>query len=136
MKSTFSMEWGTSVQRRKQRKFRYNAPYHVKSKFLHVHLDASLRTKYGTRALRVRKGDTVKVLRGQHKGKSGKVERIDLHTARVYVAGVENPKRDGSKSLIPLQPSNLLLQTLNLSDKERAKKVEGNKTKKVEKEKQ
>lgn len=124
MKSTFSLSWGTSVQRRKQRKFRYNAPYNVKAKFLSVHLDKSLREKHGTRAVRIRKGDTVKIVVGQHKGKTGKVEDVNLHTTKVYVAGVENTKKDGTKSLVPLEPSNLVIITLNTSDKIRAKKLE------------
>ena len=118
MKSDFSKEWATSVQRRKQRKFRYNAPYHTRSLFLHVHLDSTLRAKHGTRALRVRKGDTVKVLRGQDKGKIGKVERVDLQRIKVFVNGVDRPKRDGSKALLPIHPSNLMITSL-VSDKKR-----------------
>jgi large subunit ribosomal protein L24 len=118
MKSAFSKEWGASSQRRKQRKYQYNAPYNVRSKFLHVHLDSDLRKKHETRSIRVRKGDTVKVLRGQFKGTIGKVDRVDMHKVRIYVSGVERPKRDGSKSLLPIHPSNVMITAL-VSDKKR-----------------
>lgn len=121
MKSAYSTEWGTSKQRRKQRKYQYNAPYHVRSRFLHVHLDSTLRKKHETRSIRIRKGDTVKVLRGQFKGTVGKVDRVDMHKVKVYVNGVDRPKRDGSKSLLPLHPSNLMITSL-VSDKMRGLK--------------
>lgn len=123
MKATFVKSWNSSVQIRKQRKYRYNAPLHIKSKFLGVHLEASLRKKYGLRSIRVKKGDTIKVVRGQNKGKSGKVERVSPQYTKVYVAGVENMKKDGSKSMIALEPSNLMITELDLSDKKRAEKL-------------
>ena len=55
----------SSIQPRKQRKFRYNAPLHIRGAFLHAPLAADLREKYGKRSFRVVTGDTVKVLRGE-----------------------------------------------------------------------
>jgi large subunit ribosomal protein L24 len=112
MKQTFSSHWVSSVQPRKQRKYRFNAPLHVRGTFLHAHLSKELRTKNSTRTLRLRAGDEVRVLRGQHAGRSGKVERVDLHRTRVFVLGVENVKRDGTKKPYPLHPSNLLVTKL------------------------
>ena len=112
MKQTFSTHWISSTQPRKQRKYRHNAPLHVRGHFLHVHLSPELRTKHSTRAIRVRVGDEVKVLRGQFAGKTGKVERIDVTYTRVFVAGVENTKRDGGKKSYPMQPSKLMLTKL------------------------
>jgi len=124
MKTSFAKTWISSIQTRKQRKYRYNAPLHIKSKFLNTHLESPLRKKYGVRALRVRKGDTVKVVSGQFKGKVAKVERVDSQYTKVYVAGIENHRKDGSKSLIPLQPSNLMITELDLSDKKRLAKFD------------
>ena len=104
---------------RKQRKYRYNAPLHVRSSFVNVHLDASLRKELGKRSVRVRKGDTVKVLRGSFKGKSGKVERVVLKYSKVYVTGVDMSKGDGTKKLLPLDPTNLMITGLDKSDKKR-----------------
>ncbi len=67
MKNKFSAKWKSSKQVRKQRKYRHNAPLHVKQKFVHVHLSKELKKKYQTRNLGLKKGDKVKVLRGQYR---------------------------------------------------------------------
>jgi large subunit ribosomal protein L24 len=112
MKQEFSTHWISSTQPRKQRKYRYNAPLHVKGTFLHAHLSKELRAKHNTRSIRLRTGDEVKVLRGQFAGKSGKVERVDVYFTRVFVSGMESLKRDGTKKPYPLQPSKLLITKL------------------------
>ena len=109
MKQTFSTHWISSTQPRKQRKYRYNAPLHIRGAFLGSHLAKDLREKYNTRTLRVRTGDEVKVMRGQYSGRTGKVERVDTIHSRVFVAGIDQPKRDGTKKQYPMQPSNLLI---------------------------
>lgn len=123
----FSAGWKRSVQPRKQRKYRHRAPLHVKQKLLHAHLSPSLRGVYCRRSLQVRKGDKVRVLRGQFRKKEGKVERVSLKNERVFVHGVELLKRDGTKVLYPLAPSNLLITDLDLSDKKRKGKLEESK---------
>ena len=98
MKQKFSSSWGTSKQPRKQRKFRYNAPLNIKQKFVRAHLSKELRKKYAKRSAGLRKGDSVKVMRGQFKNKSGKVEEVDVKKTEVYVSGVEIVKKDGTRS--------------------------------------
>lgn len=115
----FSKEWISSKKPNKQRKYRFNAPLHLRGAFLNVHLSKELRTKYGIRALRVRTGDKVRIMRGQFKKLEGKVEEVDMKKLKVYVAKTEHVKRDGSKARYPLQPSNLLLVELNTDDKQR-----------------
>lgn len=127
MDPSFSTYWKKSKQVRKQRKYRYNAPLHIKQKMLHVHLSKPLREKYGLRNLQVKKGDQVKVLRGQHKKKQGKVERVDLKDEKVFVTGIDIIKKDGTKILQAISPSNLMIIELELSDKKRKAKVEKNK---------
>jgi len=109
----------SSKSPRKQRRALFNAPLHVRSKAVVSHLSGDLHKKYGRRSLRVRSGDKVKVLRGQFRGKAGKVERIDTKKGRAFVNGVESVKKDGSKVLYPVHSSNLLIIELNLSDKKR-----------------
>jgi large subunit ribosomal protein L24 len=118
---TFSKNWKSSKQPRKQRKYRYNAPLHIKNKFMSVHLSKELRAKHHKRNITVRKEDTVKVLRGQFKGKTGKVERVDLKKTKLYITGIEVSKKDGTKSFFPFEPSNLMIIELNLEDKKRVK---------------
>ncbi|MFT4325886.1 MAG: 50S ribosomal protein L24 [Candidatus Woesearchaeota archaeon] len=119
MKSVFSKGWVASVQARKQRKYRYNAPLHIKKKFIRAHLSQALRKQYNTRAVTVRKGDTVKVLRGSFKGTTGKVDRVSLQYERIFVQGVERAGTDGAKKMVPLRASNVLITALDTSDKKR-----------------
>lgn len=119
----FSTAWKGSSKGRKQRKYRYNAPLHVRQKFLHVHLSPELRKKYGFRNLQVRKNDKVKVVRGQFAKRDGKVERVDLKRERVYITGMESLKKDGTKMLAKFHPSNLMIIELNLDDKNRKEKL-------------
>ena len=135
MKTALSKDWSSSTQTRKQRKYRHNAPHHVKSKFLSVHLDEKLRKEHNTRSLRVRTGDSVKVVAGAHKGTVAKVSRVSLKYSKVYVEGIENTKADGTKSAIPIDPSNLMITEM-VQDKKRVKKttVEKKTTEKTTKE--
>lgn len=120
MRQAHSTKWKGSIQPRKQRKYLHNAPLHLKGDQLHIHLSKELRQKHGVRALRVRAGDTVKVLRGTHKGKEGKVESVDVRNARIHVAKVETQKLQGGSAKYPLRPSNCLLVAL-AADKRRLK---------------
>ncbi len=124
MKKKFSTAWNSSRNVAKQRKYRFNAPLHIKQKFLSAHLSKDLKKKYGTRSVVLRTGDRVKVVRGQYRGRENKVDRVDLKKSKVYVTGVERMKKDGSKSLIPIPPSNLIITDLDLDDKKRKAKLE------------
>ncbi|MDD9953976.1 MAG: 50S ribosomal protein L24 [Candidatus Woesearchaeota archaeon] len=120
MKKAYSPAWKASTQTRKQRKFRYNAPLHVRGKFLAAHLAKELREKHKKRSLRVRTGDTVRVLRGEFKGREGKVDRVDLSKGRLFIAKVERIKPDGAtKVQIGFSASNVMLVELDKSDKKR-----------------
>jgi len=121
MKTKFSTSWKSSKQPRKQRKYRYNAPLHTKQKFVHVHLSKELIKKYKRRNLGLRKGDKVRVVRGQYKKHVAKVERIDIKKTKAYLEGIEIAKRDGTKTIPPIEPSNLVITELNLDDKMRQK---------------
>ena len=127
MKNKFSKHWVSSKQPRKQRKYIVNAPLHIKHKFLAAHLSKDLIKKYNKRAIPVRKGDTVKIVRGKFKKKAGKIEKVLPKKTRVYIENIQNIKRDGSKTYIPIHPSNLIITELNLEDKERQKILQRNK---------
>ena len=121
MKKKFSVKWKASKQPRKQRKYRANAPLHIRHKMIAANLSKELRKKYGRRNFPLRKGDKVKIMRGQFKGKTGKIEEINLKKLKVVVEGIFRNKKDGSKVRVYLDPSNLQIQELNLDDKERIK---------------
>jgi large subunit ribosomal protein L24 len=121
-----------SKQPRKQRKARYEAPLHRRQKWLAAHLSKELREKLKTkrRNVPVREGDRVKIVRGGHSGKSGKVTRVDVRYAKVYVEGIVRKKGKGGEALVPIDPSKLLIIEAGFSDKmrsrilERSKKIE------------
>jgi len=124
VKKKFSKKWKSSKQPRKQRKYRANAPLHIRHKMMAAHLSKELREKYKKRSFPVRKGDKVKVLRGQFKGTIGEIERVDMKNYKVYIKGVEMKKKEGQKIQYPVSPSNLMALTLNLEDKKRVKALE------------
>jgi large subunit ribosomal protein L24 len=114
----------SSIQPRKQRLALYTAPHHVARKAMASHLSEELLLKYNRRSLTVILGDDVKVLRGDHKGKSGKIVGVDVSARKVTVAGVTNKKADGTEVALPVDPSNLVIVKLNLEDKRRSAKLE------------
>lgn len=117
--SDWNKSWKASVQPRKQRAYVRSAPLHVRGDFIASHLSKELRQKHKRRAVRLKVGDKVKIMRGSFRNKTGKVERINVKEQKVYITGIELVKRDGSKALIPVHPSNVLIQELDLSDKRR-----------------
>ncbi len=133
MKQEWSKDWKSSKRPNKQRKYAFNAPLHVKQNLLGAHLSTELRKKYTMRTATLRKGDKIKVLRGQYKKRTGKINKILIKGQKVYVEGIEILKRDGSKSLVPLHPSNLMIMELELEDKYRKVKFEKKKTTKEKK---
>ncbi len=120
----WSKDWKSSKNPKKQRKYVYNLPLHIRKTLLSATLSKELRKKYGRRSLPVRKDDKVKILRGQFKKKTGKVSDVNLKKVRIYVEGVENIKKDGSKAPYPIHPSNVMITELILEDKKRRKVLE------------
>jgi large subunit ribosomal protein L24 len=119
MKQKFSTHWTGSIQPRKQRKYRANAPLHTRHKFLSANLSKSLKEKYGKRNLPLRKGDEVLVMRGAFRKKKAKVVSVDLKNTRAALEGIQRTKKDGSKVNVFFHPSVLQIQLLNLDDKQR-----------------
>ena len=119
MKSSFSTSWQSSKQPRKQRKYNYNAPLHLKHKFLSAHLSKDLRKKHNKRSMPVRKGDEVLVMRGAFKKKKVKITSVDSRRTRVVLEGIQRQKKDGTKVNVYFHPSALQITALNLEDKKR-----------------
>jgi len=76
------------------------------------------------RSMPVRKGDKVKVLRGRHTGHEGKVTKINLKKLKIEVEGCVYPKADGTSIPRPIDPSNVIITQLDMSDKKRKEMVE------------
>jgi large subunit ribosomal protein L24 len=119
MRKKFSTAWTASKQPRKQRKYRANAPLHLRKKFMSVNLSKELRKKHSRRNIPLRKGDTVKIMVGKFKKKQGKILNVYLKIGKVTMEGIQAKKQDGSQVNVKMQPSNLQIIELNLDDKRR-----------------
>jgi len=109
---------------RKQRKRLYNAPAHLRHKLMAAPLTPELISSKGVKALPVRKGDTVRVMRGDHTGFEGKVNRVDLKRYRIFLEGLTREKVDGTNIFVSVHPSKVMIKNLKLDDKWRKGIVE------------
>ena len=116
----------SSTKAKKQRKARAEAPLHKKKRMVAAHLDSALMSEYNVRSLPVKKGDTVKIVRGakDFKASEAKVASVDLKECKIIIENVTIPKADGTQKPKPVDPSNVLLTKLDLSDPWRKAKLE------------
>jgi large subunit ribosomal protein L24 len=119
----------------KQRKMLFNAPAHLRHKQMGAPLSSELTASNGAKTLPVRKGDTVRILRGDNKGFEGKVSRVDLKAYRIYMEGLTREKVDGTNIFIAVHPSKVQIRKLNLDDKYRKETILGRKVVSEKKEK-
>ncbi|MDE1851095.1 MAG: 50S ribosomal protein L24 [Candidatus Micrarchaeota archaeon] len=120
-----------SAQKRKQRKFRFTAPMHERQGFASAHISKELATKLGIRkrSVQVRKGDTVKVMAGDNKGKTGKVSDVNLLKGTVSIDGIIRKNAKGKELPIPINASNVYITDMDMTDKQRQAKMESFKKK-------
>ena len=131
MKRKFSTKWRSSSQPRKQRKYRANAPLHLRKEFVNINLSKDLRKKQKKRSIQAKKGDKVKIMRGKFKGEVGKILEVKLKDSKIIVEGMQVKKQDGSKVHIKLQPSNLQIIELSERLKKIPAEIKANKTEKL-----
>ena len=103
----------------------FQASNHVKSKQLGATLSKDLREKYGKRSARVVEGDTIRVMRGEFKGIDGKVTQISTEKNGVAEEGIKREKLKGGNVDIYIHTSNVMITGLNLDDKWRQNRLEG-----------
>ncbi|WP_455364177.1 50S ribosomal protein L24 [[Eubacterium] cellulosolvens] len=120
----------TSSKPSKQRKALYNTPSHRLRRIFTAHLSKDLRERYGKRSFPLRKGDSVKVVRGDFSGVDGKISEVDRRSQRIYLEGVTRENVAGQTKKIPLHPSNVILTSINLDDKVRSQALKKRKKKK------
>ncbi len=82
-------------------------------------LGPKLREEHGMKSIPLRMGDTVKVLRGDYKGKEGKVAGVNLKKMTITVDGVSVTKADGTEVPRPVQPSKVMITKLSIKDEKR-----------------
>jgi len=118
-----------------ERKLYYNAPLHVLRNHMHVHLSKELRTSLGKRSALLKTGDTIVVMRGNHKSKQGKIARLNYTRHAVYVEGVTIRNAKGEEVLKAIQPSNLMITKVSESRAPKSKEVHLKKKKSYDKDK-
>jgi len=101
-----------------------NAPMHKRKAFCNAMLSPELKKKYAANAVQVRKGDRVKVMRGDLRKSTGNVIRVDVKHTKVYIDGLTMKKSDGTEIERPFHPSKLQITELVLEDKKRKKLLE------------
>ena len=103
----------------------YQATLQTRSKQMGSSLSKDLQKKYGKKSARVIEGDSVTILRGEFKGVDGKVAKISTQKSSVAIDGVKKEKTKGDKFDVYIHTSNLVITSLNTSDKWRMAKLEG-----------
>ena len=104
----------------------YYATSKVKSLQTACSLSTELRKKFKKRSVRIVKGDTVKILRGEFYGTAGKVTKILTQKNSINVDGVKREKTKGEKVDVPIHATNVIITGLNDDDKWRMNKLQGN----------
>jgi large subunit ribosomal protein L24 len=87
-------------------------------------LEDSLRKQYGRKNIRVIKGDSVRVIRGEYKGVEGKVDRVDTEHATFRIEGIQREKIRGGQVKFPIHSSKVMVIALNLDDKYRSEQLQ------------
>ena len=100
-------------------------PKHQRDKMVGAVLEDSLRKQYGRKNIRVVKGDSVRVMRGEYKGVEGKVEKVNTEHATFHIEGVQREKIRGGQVKVPIHSSNVMVISLNLDDDYRSSKMQG-----------
>ena len=101
---------------------------HKRDKFLGANLSENLREQHSRRSMRVIKGDTVRILRGEYVGIEGKVEKVNTERSTLSIEGVQREKIRGGKVKVQIHASNVQIISLNTDDEYRMK---GTRKKKV-----
>ena len=94
----------------------YEADLFERRKRTSLPLSRELRGRYGRRSLPVRKGDTVRVLRGSYVGREERVARVDRRTYTVSLDNITTKTGEAKLKPLPIRPSALVLTRLNLAD--------------------
>lgn len=103
---------------RKQRFAHFNAPSHLRRKIMSSGLSKELRKQHKVKALPIRKDDEVQVVRGQFKGREGKVTDVYRKGFRVMIERVTKEKMNSTSVPVGIHPSNLVITKIKL-DKDR-----------------
>jgi large subunit ribosomal protein L24 len=94
---------------------------HKREKLLGANLSENLRKQHNKRSMRVIKGDTVRILRGEYVGVEGKVEKVNTERSTLSIEGVQREKIRGGKVKVQIHASNVQIISVNTDDEYRMK---------------
>jgi len=94
---------------------------HKRDKFLGANLSENLREQRSRRSMRVIKGDTVRILRGEYVGIEGKVEKVNTERSTLSIEGVQREKIRGGNVKVQIHASNVQIISLKTDDEYRMK---------------
>ena len=94
---------------------------HKRDKFLGANLSENLREQHNKRSMRVIKGDTVRILRGEYFGIEGKVEKVNTEKSTLSIEGVQREKIRGGNVKVQVHASNVQIISPNTDDDYRIK---------------
>jgi large subunit ribosomal protein L24 len=101
---------------RKQRLAQFTAHTTKRRRLMSVPLSRDLRARYGRRQMPIRKGDTVRVLRGSYIGREERVARVDRRSYSVTLDNITVKTGEAKLKPLPIRTNHLLLTRLNLAD--------------------
>ena len=102
----------------------HRAMNQILNKQICASISKDLRKKYSRRSIRIMTDDTVKVMRGEYKGLTGKVTKISTETSGVAIEGNKKEKLKGEKIDVYIHSTNMIITSLNTDDKWRLKILE------------
>ncbi|MEL9915027.1 MAG: 50S ribosomal protein L24 [Thermoplasmatales archaeon] len=96
-----------------------------------IHLSKDLTSRYGIKRFPVRKGDLVRIVKGDGDkdeklnvvGKEGKVLKVLKNEKKVVVENVNISKADGKMKPRKIDPSALIITKVDLEDKRRKERL-------------
>jgi large subunit ribosomal protein L24 len=94
-----------------------------KSNNICSNLSSNLKKEHNRKSLRIVKGDSVKIMRGEYKGVEGKVEKLNTVKGRLSIEGVQREKIKGGQVKVQIHASNVRIMSLQLDDKYRKNKL-------------
>ena len=94
----------------------YRASAGTRNKQLICNVSKNLRLKHGKRNTRVMEGDSIKVVRGEYKGVTGKVNSVSLEYGTVAIDGLKKEKVKGEKFDVYIRASNIIITGLDNED--------------------
>lgn len=112
------------TKRSKSIKLYFNTSNATISKRLSARVSTDLIEKYSRKTIRIRIGDTVKILIGQYKNIEGKITHIYTNENKISIEGVTREKLTGGTTPIKIHSSNVIITGLDLKDKSRQEMLE------------